>query len=127
MTRHTPEPWYAERTAGECPIIVQGAARPVAVARLTGRTRDPDADARRIVACVNACSCFATEALEASALDRAFIALGTILLRLQGAQDKAPETARDDLAAACRLAKEAVRALGPKENPRAPGPDRRPT
>ncbi len=60
MTQHTPEPWYAERTAGESLTLFRGAAR-------------------------------------------------------------------DDLAAACRLAKEAVRALGPKENLRAPGPDQRAT
>ena len=71
-TKHSPEPWYQDPE--DCAWLggasVFSEKGPVRLCEVS------EADARRIVACVNACAGLPTEALEAGALGRALDALG---------------------------------------------------
>ena len=67
MSKHTPEPWIAEKAhdidaiawVGQFAVLPQNHAAQV----VRGNTEE---DARRIVACVNACKGFTTEGLQRS-------------------------------------------------------------
>lgn len=66
---HTPEPWSAERDEGMLYLLTQD-RRVIALLSdderaLTSGLEGTEADARRIVACINACVGIPTETLEA--------------------------------------------------------------
>lgn len=70
-TRHTPGRWDLELTTRmqlERPYRVRGQPTDGAIIRPTVATVNVEADARRIVACVNACEGLPTETLERGAL-----------------------------------------------------------
>ncbi len=71
-TQHSPEPWRALLN-GSGPHSIATKASVVVVSFCAG-IENPD-DARRIVACVNACAGIPTAALEAGALEEALDAL----------------------------------------------------
>jgi hypothetical protein len=99
MSKHTPGPWYVGKTIdSDCRIYSPAGTHAIArtygpdlngigVCRLTGP--ENRADARRIVACVNACEGISTEAIE-------------VISKMGGVQHKMPVTAalvaqRDEL------------------------------
>ena len=81
MKKHTPEPWFAVDVRSEHPrtlvyVCVHG-ANGNAVAGAYEKTESSSANARRIVACVNACAGVTTKELEA--LDASDIVLALAL------------------------------------------------
>jgi hypothetical protein len=68
---HSPEPWSRDAEAGECACYIRDAKNWLLVGEDDyGPTLDVD-DARRIVACVNACAGIPTDALESGSLGEA--------------------------------------------------------
>lgn len=67
MSEHTPEPWRTFKQGDSTGWIV-GRVDGGDMFRIPAGYEDVGADARRIVACVNACAGLSTEALEAGAL-----------------------------------------------------------
>lgn len=63
---HTPEPWFYQEDSDEYTHIIRPESNPgmIVVHLRQDSTGKAEADARRIVACVNACSRFSTEHLE---------------------------------------------------------------
>lgn len=119
-TKHSPEPWRRGEEHETMVEIETHADRLVArvvhppfasSSRCQHFGRDPfcemDANARRIVACVNACAGIPTEALEARALGNALGAAMSGLLAAVDDPDVLPGTRRR-----ATLALEALRALG---------------
>lgn len=72
MTKHTPEPWRficANDETGHEPCIMRcDAIGLVSAPQHPADEAEDEANARRIVACVNACAGISTEALESGAL-----------------------------------------------------------
>lgn len=92
--KHTPEPWefHAQGDADEWCLLTAGGKRWVIAFRQNGELLDveQEANARRIVACVNACAGINTEALEELGPIAAMMYSGDQMARHQ----------RDDLLAA---------------------------
>ena len=72
---HTPEPWiWIDDSTEECPAFFSISSEPAGgwgeggIAYLTLRESEAGANARRIVACVNALSGISTEAIESGAV-----------------------------------------------------------
>jgi hypothetical protein len=104
-TKHSPEPWWIDWEATKETMISAGAGNIAAVysGEVSVGCRP---DARRIVACVNACAGIETEALENGALAKALRAAELIELGLRDGDGREVTRAR-------RLALvDALRALG---------------
>jgi hypothetical protein len=87
-TKHSPEPWRIDK---EDPASGIGDAAGEICAEGWGRKRLADANARRIVACVNALAGISTEALESGALAKA-LDLWAEYRRLMETDGVVPET-----------------------------------
>lgn len=74
MSRHTPEPWryVKDKDGGNTAFLIENADGIMWNIAGTFSTFDDDeANARRIVACVNACAGLSTELLEGKTIDEA--------------------------------------------------------
>ena len=70
MSKHTPEPWQAHQDASG-DVFISSAATSFHIAEIGSEDDDTAIpDARRIVACVNACKGVDTDLLEAGELDK---------------------------------------------------------
>ncbi len=85
--QHTPEPWVAQHLRGELLITPTGADGGAALAKLLIVVPGPAdrwldtraANARRIVACVNACAGIPTGALDAGTIPALIVALRNLV------------------------------------------------
>jgi hypothetical protein len=98
-TTHDPEPWFVDNSRGyeEFKSVIASRQPPEGDDRWIVPA-DDDADARRIVACVNACAGIPTEALERGALGRAIQHIANL-----SANTGFPGSLRDDLASLARV------------------------
>lgn len=104
--KHTPEPWGFTRGTyhhtGYVVITAQGMTSESPLALINDILGDAEHDARRIVACVNACAGIPTEDLE----DRNSLsaqALGRFISKPSRDQIRLLEQQRDQLLTECRL------------------------
>ena len=85
MSKHTPEPWQAHQDASG-DVFISSAATSFHIAEIGSEDDDTAIpDARRIVACVNACRGLPTDELEQKGL---VAAVGTQLLDVERQRDE---------------------------------------